>query len=305
MRADDAHAVYQYSASPDSLHDSRCTYTYKISRLQLRLSTKMLFSAITFCAQSAKPRVQWPRRSRQKCVSQFAQRLKDMRTQRGFDRARYFAKSLGIEENRYTRYERAEVEPSLTLIHKMCETLRVSPNELLGFAELGTERPCEPAPGLAEARGRRACGADGERHRGRTPSSSLAWQPRVGGRRHPPRAQRQIRRPRAIRSRRCARPARCFAACRHDPFGTVAEIVDDRGAEGRRREAQGRARRAYPGLHREHERAGGRRRSARRSIAASHLRISPPVALPTAAIDPGGDGLDLLVGQRLLASAAA
>src|SRR5712671_1757643 len=68
--------------------------------------------------------------------SQFAQRLKSLRTQRGFDRARYFAKSLGIEENRYTRYERAEVEPSLTLIHKMCETLRVSPNELLGFADL-------------------------------------------------------------------------------------------------------------------------------------------------------------------------
>ena len=82
---------------------------------------------------------------------QFAKRLKTMRTQRGFDRARYFARSLGIEENRYTRYERAEVEPSLTLIHKMCETLRVSPNELLGFAESGMERPFEPAPGLAEA----------------------------------------------------------------------------------------------------------------------------------------------------------
>ena len=67
--------------------------------------------------------------------SQFAKRLKEMRVQSGFLRARYFATSLGIEENRYTRYERAEVEPSLTLIHKMCETLRVSPNELLGFAE--------------------------------------------------------------------------------------------------------------------------------------------------------------------------
>jgi transcriptional regulator with XRE-family HTH domain len=66
---------------------------------------------------------------------QFAKRLKSMRTDNGFQRARYFAKSLGIEENRYTRYERAEVEPSLTLIHKMCEVLRVSPNELLGFPE--------------------------------------------------------------------------------------------------------------------------------------------------------------------------
>jgi len=72
--------------------------------------------------------------------SQFAQRLKNLRTQRGFDRARYFAKSLGIEENRYTRYERAEVEPNLTLIHKMCETLRVSPRvrELLRQTALDT-----------------------------------------------------------------------------------------------------------------------------------------------------------------------
>jgi transcriptional regulator with XRE-family HTH domain len=67
--------------------------------------------------------------------AQFAKRLKAMRMQNGFQRARYFAKSLGIEENRYTRYERAEVEPSLTLIHKICEVLRVSPNELLGFHE--------------------------------------------------------------------------------------------------------------------------------------------------------------------------
>jgi transcriptional regulator with XRE-family HTH domain len=73
--------------------------------------------------------------------SQFAKRLKTMRVQSGFERARYFAKALGIEENRYTRYERAEVEPSLTLIHKICEVLRVSPNELLGFETRG-------APGL-------------------------------------------------------------------------------------------------------------------------------------------------------------
>jgi transcriptional regulator with XRE-family HTH domain len=67
--------------------------------------------------------------------SQFAKRLKTMRVERGFERARYFAKALGIEENRYTRYERAEVEPSLTLIHKMCDVLKVTPNELLGFSD--------------------------------------------------------------------------------------------------------------------------------------------------------------------------
>src|SRR5262245_33955196 len=83
--------------------------------------------------------------------SQFAKRLKSIRTLRGFGRARYFAKSLGIEENRYTRYERAEVEPSLTLIHKMCEVLRVTPNELLGFAEVKPERGFTMAVGLSEA----------------------------------------------------------------------------------------------------------------------------------------------------------
>ncbi len=57
-----------------------------------------------------------------------------MRVEKGFASAREFARAMGIEENRYTRYERAEVEPSLTLIHKICETLKVSPNELLGFS---------------------------------------------------------------------------------------------------------------------------------------------------------------------------
>jgi transcriptional regulator with XRE-family HTH domain len=85
--------------------------------------------------------------------SEFAKRLKSMRMQKGFPRARYFAKTLGIEENRYTRYERAEVEPSLTLIHKMCEVLEVSPNQLLGFsgrrpAELRYELEEEAAEGL-------------------------------------------------------------------------------------------------------------------------------------------------------------
>ena len=79
--------------------------------------------------------------------SEFAKRLKVIRTQRGFPRARYFASTLGIEENRYTRYERAEVEPSLTLIHKMCETLGITPNELLGFEAV---RAVEGPAGFAE-----------------------------------------------------------------------------------------------------------------------------------------------------------
>src|SRR6476660_7643221 len=113
----------------------------------------MLFSAITFCAQSAKPASAMAPMLAPEVRLQFAKRLKTMRTQRGFDRARYFARSLGIEENRYTRYERAEVEPSLTLINKMCETLRVSPNELLGFSEFNDEGAFQNAPGMSETSG--------------------------------------------------------------------------------------------------------------------------------------------------------
>jgi transcriptional regulator with XRE-family HTH domain len=151
--------------------------------------------------------------------SQFAKRLKDMRVQSGFLRARYFAKSLGIEENRYTRYERAEVEPSLTLIHKMCTTLRVSPNELLGFAETGG-----PAfPGLAED----APGAGGRAEDPRIRHAGLlAW-----------RLASEIV---AIRNRYRASPkgagdrlaatretGKLFQKLQSDPFGTVAEIAAD------------------------------------------------------------------------------
>jgi len=54
--------------------------------------------------------------------------------EKGFASARGFARAIGIDENRYTRYERAEVEPSLTLLLKICEILGVSPNDLLGFS---------------------------------------------------------------------------------------------------------------------------------------------------------------------------
>jgi transcriptional regulator with XRE-family HTH domain len=64
---------------------------------------------------------------------EFARRLRQLRIERGFMHARKFSKTLGIEENRYTRYERAEVEPTLTLIHRMCEVLEVTPNDLFGF----------------------------------------------------------------------------------------------------------------------------------------------------------------------------
>jgi transcriptional regulator with XRE-family HTH domain len=159
--------------------------------------------------------------------SQFAQRLKSLRTQRGFDRARYFAKSLGIEENRYTRYERAEVEPSLTLIHKMCETLRVSPNELLGFADLGHRHP-SGVPGLAEASLEEIAGTHGGEAggKGADPRSSLAWNLASEA--------VAIRHEHGSKSKAAADPlavlretGTLFRSLQTEPFETVAAILND------------------------------------------------------------------------------
>ena len=158
--------------------------------------------------------------------SQFAQRLKNLRTQRGFDRARYFARSLGIEENRYTRYERAEVEPSLTLIHKMCETLRVSPNELLGFADLRHPHP-SAIPGLAESSVDEISRAGGEASgKGPDAVNSLAWN--LAG------EAVAIRHEHGARSKAAADPlavlretGALFSSLQTEPFETVAAILNE------------------------------------------------------------------------------
>lgn len=61
----------------------------------------------------------------------FARRLRELRIPRGFRTARSLARALEIDENRYTRYERAEVEPDLDMIRRICTLLDVSPNDLL------------------------------------------------------------------------------------------------------------------------------------------------------------------------------
>lgn len=71
----------------------------------------------------------------------FAKRLKAFRVPRGFATARSFANALGIDENRYTRYERAEVEPDLSLLIKICSLLAVKPNDLLDFETDQTSSP--------------------------------------------------------------------------------------------------------------------------------------------------------------------
>lgn len=72
----------------------------------------------------------------------FARRLRERRVLNGFRTARSLARAIGIDENRYTRYERAEVEPDLTLIRQLALALNTTPNDLLGLGSPG------PASGL-------------------------------------------------------------------------------------------------------------------------------------------------------------
>ncbi len=74
----------------------------------------------------------------------FARRLRELRVLNGYKTARSLARSIGIDENRYTRYERAEVEPDLTLLTILASTLHTTPNELLGIAASAT-------PGLQDS----------------------------------------------------------------------------------------------------------------------------------------------------------
>lgn len=57
--------------------------------------------------------------------SAFAIRLKQLRVLRGFRTARAFAQALEIDENRYTRWERGEVEPSVAMLAKMADVLNL------------------------------------------------------------------------------------------------------------------------------------------------------------------------------------
>ena len=71
---------------------------------------------------------------------QFGVRLKSLRLSAGFRTARAFAEALELDENRYTRYERGEVEPNLATICRICSVLAVQPNDLFCFAHEALEQ---------------------------------------------------------------------------------------------------------------------------------------------------------------------
>src|SRR5262245_14604001 len=155
--------------------------------------------------------------------AQFAKRLRSLRAQRGYERARHFAKSLGIEENRYTRYERAEVEPSLTLIYEICQKLAVTPNELLGFADGAAQPPTPsaeaPVPGSA-------AGSEAGANSRAADLRALAWQ-LASEAAHCQAEARGGAKPSGDPLRLVRDTGRIYSRLEQDPFGTVADLVND------------------------------------------------------------------------------
>lgn len=66
----------------------------------------------------------------------FGTRLMKARFAAGFETARAFSMAVGLNENRYARYERGTSEPDYALLSKICDTLGVTPNDLLGYGEI-------------------------------------------------------------------------------------------------------------------------------------------------------------------------
>jgi transcriptional regulator with XRE-family HTH domain len=60
----------------------------------------------------------------------FARRLRLLRSRSPYGTAREFAQEIGEKENTYTRWERAETEPNITQILRICQVLDIDPNEL-------------------------------------------------------------------------------------------------------------------------------------------------------------------------------
>lgn len=70
----------------------------------------------------------------------FAKRLKSARAEAGYKSAQQFAGVLGIEPHTYRHWERAESEPDFETLTRICELLRITPNELLPLAAQGGGR---------------------------------------------------------------------------------------------------------------------------------------------------------------------
>jgi len=107
-------------------------------------------------------------------IAAFAAGLRLARVRAGYKTARSLAIRLGIQENRYTRFERGAAEPDFSLIAQICDVLEVTPNELFGIgaAAAGFAERGQPslAPQVEPRDVPRAV-----REPGASPSAHAAW----------------------------------------------------------------------------------------------------------------------------------
>lgn len=99
--------------------------------------------------------------------SAFAIRLKQLRVLRGYRTARSFAQALEIDENRYTRWERGEVEPSVAMLGKMADMLNVPVDMLVSGGDVAANL----TPSLAVRD--QVAGAQGGAAAGRGPAAGF------------------------------------------------------------------------------------------------------------------------------------
>lgn len=71
---------------------------------------------------------------REKAREEFAERLKQARRERKISQ-RKLAQSIGIAPPSMSQMKQARYEPSIALLIRICETLKVSADELLGLKE--------------------------------------------------------------------------------------------------------------------------------------------------------------------------
>lgn len=76
----------------------------------------------------------------------FGVRLKQLRVLRGFRTARAFAQALEIDENRYSRWERGEVEPSVAMLAKMADVLNLRVDILVSGGDVAAGLPTNTVP---------------------------------------------------------------------------------------------------------------------------------------------------------------
>ena len=78
----------------------------------------------------------------------FAAKLRDARVAAGYDSAESFAEFIGIHPHTYRKYERDptnanSAEPDFFTLTRLCEHLKVTPNDLL--PEASADRPFQQA----------------------------------------------------------------------------------------------------------------------------------------------------------------